>query len=124
MQITELFRRGIVVPLDSDAEEALRNGDVDATTNVQHLIIPDNGLFERLWRIGLFSEINAQCGSMVDDYEEDFIEAPSVAGIRLAIDVIERSPFSRSLEVAKFLEDMRALVELASMGSHPVVFVL
>ncbi len=43
MQNTELYRRGVVLPLDNDAEEALRSNEVDEATNMRLLEIADEG---------------------------------------------------------------------------------
>jgi hypothetical protein len=39
MQNAGLYRRGIVLPFDEDAEEALRSNDASKTTRVCHLEI-------------------------------------------------------------------------------------
>jgi hypothetical protein len=63
MQNSELFRRGVVVPLDDRAEESLRCNNVNTTTQVQYLPITNDSLFEGLWKSGLFHEIYKRCGT-------------------------------------------------------------
>lgn len=123
MQNAELYRRGVVLPLDDDAEEALRSNDVDETTSVRHLKIADAGAFEALWRLGLFREINARCVTLLDDYEEEMVDAASAAGIIAAVDAVARDADEHP-EMANFLEDLRDLARQASRSSRPLLFVL
>jgi hypothetical protein len=69
MQNSALFRRGVVLPLNEEAEEGLRYNDVNESTQAEYLEI-SRDLFSNLWEIGLFDEINRRCGSLIDDYEE------------------------------------------------------
>ena len=124
MQNTELYRRGVVLPLDNDAEEALRSNEVDEATNVRLLEIADEVQFEALWRLGLFKEINARCATMIDDYEQEIVEAASVERILAAIDAVARDAVIKHPEMAEFLEDLRDLARQAALSSRPLLFVL
>ena len=57
MQNSELFRRGIVVPLNKEAELALIKNQVDSSIEVKYYLFPDQQLFDSFWENGLF-EIN------------------------------------------------------------------
>ena len=124
MQNSELYRRGIVLPLDMDAEDRLRANDVSATTEVRILEIPCEGLFESLWRLGLFQEINARCETMIDDYEEEIIEASSSESVIAAIDSIVRNSDALQPDVVKFFQGLRTLAQEAYVLSRPLLFVL
>jgi len=123
MQLSELYRRGIVVPLDQESEERIRAYDVDANSNVRHLKIPSDNLFLSLWRIGLFDEINRRCGTLVDDYEEEIIDAQLVGMILDAVDAKLAAACGDANSV-QFLHDLRELVREALSLSRPVLFVL
>jgi hypothetical protein len=124
MQNSELFRRGIVVPLDRDAENSLRVNDVSRSTRVRYLGIANDQLFETLWKVGLFQAINAQCRSTLDDYEEGLIEPSSASGILTALELVASKPAAQQPEVARFLADARGLVNEAAMSLRPILFVL
>jgi hypothetical protein len=124
MQNAELYRRGIVLPLDEDAEECLRANDVDTTTNVRVLAIPSEEMVDSLWRLGLFREINSRCATLLDDYEEEVVEASSVGAILGAVDSVARHVDAREPEMLEFLEGIRDLVRKACALSRPLLFVL
>ncbi len=54
MQISELYRRGVVVPLNRDACEALACNDIEETTPVRAARILTQADFDSLWDLGLF----------------------------------------------------------------------
>jgi hypothetical protein len=124
MQNAELYRRGVVLPLDRDAEESLRSNDVSQDTNVRLLKIAGAGGFEALWRLGLFREINARCSTLLDDFEEEIVDAASAEGIIDAVDSVTRDAAAQHPEVVVFLEGLRDLARQASTSSRPLLFVL
>ncbi len=124
MQPSALYRRGIILPLDAIAERNVRTHDVSKTENVRLLKIPSQGLFEALWHLGLFREINDRCSSLLDDYEEELIEASSTCEVLAAIDSVIGRPGAHDLEVIEFLKELRALARDASTLSRPLMFVL
>ncbi|MFO0890589.1 MAG: hypothetical protein U0790_15775 [Isosphaeraceae bacterium] len=124
MQNSELYRRGIVLPLDEDAEQAMRSNDVSETTSVRNLSIADTGAFEALWELGLFREINARCATLLDDYEEEMVEAASADGIIAAVDAVARAAAAEDPGMARFLDGLRDLARQASRSSRPLLFVL
>jgi hypothetical protein len=91
---------------------------------VRHLSIANNRMFEKLWEVGLFREINSRCASLLDDYEEEMVEASSAAGILAAIESVSGNAAAQQPDVVKFLEDTRILVNEASTLSRPILFVL
>jgi len=124
MQNAELFRRGIVLPLDAVAEASVRANDVSKITGVRFLKIPSEELFETLWRLGLFREINARCATLLDDYEEEIVEPSSLGAILSAIDSVAKNGVAQQPGVVDFLRKMRALAQEASDLSRPLLFVL
>ncbi len=122
MQNSELFRRGIVSPLDERAELEIRSNVVDETTQVAHLAIQGEALFDYLWSSGLFREINRRCGSIIDDYEEEIIDACELPNLLAAVKWVaecEDSP-----EAMRFLEQLSMLASSALALNRPVLFVL
>lgn len=124
MQVTKLYRRGVVLPLDDDAEEGLRANDIERYTNVRVLEIADQVQFDDLWRLGLFHEINAQCGTIIDDYEEEIVDATQVKNVIVAIDRVRRKALAKDPEIASFLEQLRDLAGQAWLSSSPLLFML
>lgn len=124
MQNAELYRRGIVLPLDEAAEEALCSNHVSETTNVRLLKIPDAEWFEALWRLGLFREINARCATLLDDHEEEMMDAASADGVIAAVDVVARDAIAEHSEMVEFLDDLREMARQALRSSRPLLFVL
>jgi len=81
MQNSELFRRGVVLPFNEEAEELLKINEVEETTSVRYLEIEDEEGFENLWAVGIFQKINERVNGMIDDYEEHFLEASKMSGV-------------------------------------------
>ena len=125
MQRSELFRRGIVVPLDQWAEDCLRAGNVTEHLNVRFLHLPDDEvIFLVLWKLGLFMEINARCNSLIDDYEEDLIEPSLLHEVHAAVAAARKLPAAQERSIANFLYETDKLVGEAILRSRPMVFVL
>jgi hypothetical protein len=123
MQNSSLFRRGIVVPLDEDAEESLRCGNVTKEIKVRYLRIPDI-LFDVLVIHGFFKEINRRCKSLLDDYEDEIVESSSAGEILTAIGSMAANGISPQSDLNKFLNNARNLVKEARDLSRPILFVL
>lgn len=123
MQPSELYRRAIVVPLDQKTEECLRAYDVTEDANVHLVKIPDDELFILLWQLGLFEEINRRCGSLIDDYEEEMVNATEIHKVLDAIDVIASAALPDT-RVRGFLRELQTLAHEALRLSRPMLFVL
>lgn len=122
MQCSALFRRGIVLPLSDAALEDLVANDVSEATAVSYVAIKADGLFESLWSIGLFADINQRCDAYLDDYEEDLIDSADLKHVLAAVDT-QLSKYS-SPPVTQFLVDMKRLVMEAIASKRPLLFVL
>jgi hypothetical protein len=123
MQNAERYRRGIVLPLDAAAEECLRRNNVHSDTNARYLRI-DGNLFEELWRLGLFQEINARCGSLLDDYEEAIIEPDVMGDLTDALTCMEAKEDAKQPSVFEHLRGLRAMANEARDLSLPLLFIL
>lgn len=124
MQNSELFRRGVVLPLDTEAENRLRMNDVNESVAVRYLEIPDQSCFESLWDLGLFQAINAKAGTVIDDYEEEFIEVASVGHILQAVNEVRSRAESRNTATQSFLSRLSDLVKESEKLKLPILFVL
>lgn len=124
MQVSELYRRGIVLPLDDCAVESLRRYEVDDQTRVKYVPIHTDALFLELWNLGLFKEINARCGTLIDDYEEEFLNPPQLASALAVIESIQKKSTSSNLRVNDFLKELDSVARKAYSTSRPLLFVL
>ena len=120
MQTSELYRRGVVLPLDNDAELQLRTCDCEPNANVDCVSLDDDELFEALWLTGVFPEINQQCDALIGDYEACFVEADQMSRV---IDIIECFWLeSEDEEYAQFLHEFHALARKALERRRPLLF--
>lgn len=122
MQNSEIYRRGFVVPLNEDAEQALIANDVTYNTAVDFYEFPNNGVFESVWETGLFDEINAQLGTMLDDYEEDVIVNDQILILRevaSSFKKIREGPFSEK----KAITELIRLCDVALKHNTSIFFV-
>jgi hypothetical protein len=124
MQNSELFRRGVVLPLDLEAEKLLRVNEVSEEMAVRYVEIPDQSFFEILWNLGLFQAINARSGSLLDDYEEAFIEASAVNFVLDSIDEVKTKEEAQHIEVRSFLNELSRLAVASQELKRPLLFVL
>lgn len=124
MQNSELFRRGVVLPLNSEAENRLRINDIDESVAVRYLEIPDQSSFENLWALGLFQAINAKAGSMLGDYEEEFIEPSAASNIHQAVIEVQSKAELLNLENQSFLVQLSDIVQESEKLKLPILFVL
>ena len=123
MQNSELFRRGVVLPLNEEAEELLKINEVEETTSVRYLDIEDEKGFENLWAVGIFQKINERVNGMIDDYEEHFVEASKMSGVMAAIDDV-RGANKLSNDVESFMGSLVSMASEASSIERPLLFVL
>ncbi len=123
VEMVECERLGIYVPKTDRAEAHLRkSGAPLLSVTVDVLSVDEDGLINELWAINLFEEINAACGSMIDDYEEDMLE-PEV--LDKAIDVLNRKETHRHIteRMEKFLNNLLQLLQKAKDTHRPVLFI-
>jgi len=85
MQISERFRRGVVVPLDETSVRSMADGVVDESTRVHFVEISTQAEFESIWRAGIFDEINKQLGTIMHDYEEEIVPVEMTPRLRAIV---------------------------------------
>lgn len=122
MQPSALYRRGVVLPLTTEAVEAFRSSEVEEATPVRHLSISDDGAFTLFWQAGIFAEINARCDSLIDDYEDEEVDRAKIPRLIEAVEgVAHRSSDARVLE---FCRELLRLGEQAAALDRPLFFIL
>lgn len=122
MQNSALYRQGVVVPLDEAAEDCLRRNNADASTNVQFVEVPSCEVFAEVWRLELFAKINARCTTLIDEYEEEWVDPSAAAEVLVEIDSVSDS--THDTATLNFLRELRELVSTARSVSRPMLFVL
>jgi hypothetical protein len=122
MQVPEMFRRGVVVPMDEDAEHEMRSWNVSAAVHVRFLPIENEASFNSIWEAGVFAELNHACGTNMDDYEEEVME-PKALDRAIAV-IARRSKESCPLGLQEFMTRLLGLLREAKEMNRPVFFVL
>lgn len=122
MQTSELYRRGIVLPLTDEAESALRQNNVTETTDVECLDLATDKYFYMVWPV--FQQVNHLCETIFDDYEETLVEGDTINCMIQAIKSyrLERDAEKEQDESA-FLEKLEAMLQRAIALKKPVVAV-
>ncbi|MEM1060469.1 MAG: hypothetical protein AAGK14_14740 [Verrucomicrobiota bacterium] len=124
MQNSELFRRGVVLPLNQEAENSLKANKVEEETSVRYLEIGDQDEFEAIWKARLFERINARTNGLIDDYEEYFVEAASMPAVLEAIEETRSENSTNCSEIDNFLTALSSLASEAALLERPLLFVL
>ncbi|MEN3944034.1 hypothetical protein WJU23_22215 [Prosthecobacter sp. SYSU 5D2] len=124
MQNSQLFRRGVVLPQNREAEASLRLNDVSENTPVRYLKIGNQQEFELLWGVGIFQRINAYSNGLIDDYEECFVDASSMPAVLKAIKEIQFSNNPHDMKTEHFLVSLSSLASEAASLGRPLLFVL
>ncbi|WP_417735256.1 hypothetical protein [Rosistilla oblonga] len=120
MQPSELWRRGVVMPLSTGVIERIAAWDVDDSVEVDFLPIDDESLFHQLWDIGLFSEINDACSTLIDDYESEWLPQEQFPA---AAEVVKRLQHQNSNgRVGQFLNHLSDMIDRATVRQMPLYF--
>lgn len=123
MQVSELFRRGIVVPLDEEAARQLRAGAVEPVARVDYAELASESDFAWLWTQGFFARISEHAGVELADYEERELDsslAPFVAEV--AAELASRTEVPAGAQ--DFLVKLGSTCRLAAEGRRPLFVVL
>jgi hypothetical protein len=121
MQITQLFRRGIVAPLTDQTADQLATWFVDGLVSIDFLPISNDAMFYKLWDTGIFQSLNQKCGTIIDDYEEEALK-PDNMEIAMSV-LIEFKQTIKDPDVNLFVENLITLCRSAQKNNHPVYFV-
>ncbi|MGH7140602.1 MAG: hypothetical protein ACREHD_33130 [Pirellulales bacterium] len=120
MQVSELFRRSILVPADDASRDDLDCEDVSENTRVDIIRIPSDDFFDEVLDMGVFNFVNDRVGSLIGDYETERIAPAQIARVLPELqNVVAYSDRAR-----EFLNDFSRLCRLAMERNMPVYFVL
>ena len=120
MQLSQLFRRGIVLPLDDDSARQLSEFAVHSPVRVEWLPILGDEQFTEIWETGVLQRINQNCGTSISDYEETVIPTSK---IQYAIKAI-RSASETNASASQFFGLLDLLLSDAMVMNRSVYFVL
>ena len=124
MQNSELYRRGVVLPMSNAALNALRESNVTEETEVKFAEIQEQEDFEWLWEKGFFSDISQVTQSLLDDYEETEIDYIHTEAIIRMIHLLDRKSKSIPRAVESFCKQLSKLLELNRQQKSPIFFIL
>ncbi|MCB1099807.1 MAG: hypothetical protein KDN22_29840 [Verrucomicrobiae bacterium] len=120
-QLSEVWRRGVVVPLTNDSANEMAQFAVSSEAEALCLPIDTDALFYEIWATNLFQDINRSCGVLIDDYEEEKLP-PEALGAALTV-VSNHLSKARS-QVFSFLKELEKMIKEAIKLSFPVYFIL
>lgn len=83
MQLSEVFRIGIVVPLTGETKQQLSNARIIGLLDVKFLPLTQED-FSLLWHLGIFGELSVVLNERIVDYEEICIK-PEKLSVSLKI---------------------------------------
>ena len=63
-------------------------------------------IFDNLWNTGIFQEINPECDSLIDDYEDEFIESQKLNNV---LSILEKDKYKNNV----YLYELKKLIKLA-----------
>ena len=121
MQNSELYRRGMVVPLSQDALGAIRSSTVSESTSVAVASLATESDFEWLWAKGFFAEINDRTGALLETIEDE-IGVEHVVDVRgrYSVQSIRGLPASVSTFLGSVADACRGAID----REMPVFFIL
>jgi hypothetical protein len=120
MQPSELWRRGVVMPFSLEIAQRIAAWDVDESAHVEFLPIGDQNLFEQLWNIRLFSEINYACGTIIADYESEWLPAEKLpVAAKVVRRLLDQNPNG---VIGGFLERLLVMIRQAAELQMPLYF--
>ncbi len=123
MQNSELYRRGVVTPLNVEAELALRDNNANLNTKVDFFEFQNDRIFESLWDKKLFERINRCCDARLRNYGEDIIEFEKLKSLKKEVVRMKDSSIF-SLDEKEVISELKRLCELAIKKKMPLFFIL
>lgn len=122
MQLSELFRRGVVTPLSDGLEVDFAEGYCTRLGRVEFLPIASQALFEEIWESDLIGTLNSACSVAINDYEEESIPYSRLEDAIKSLSLINLA--SRSDNVRQFRSLLIELMSQAKTNGRPVYFIL
>jgi len=126
-QLSQLFRPGIVRPITPADEQKLCWPDYTeedrGDAHVEWLAL-DCPALTKFWGKGLFSMINERTGAIIDEHEEEWVEAARMGGVREGVRAFRGKWRDSEVELLVLLAAIEMLAEKASRAGVSLVFVL
>ena len=119
MQISQLYRRGVVRPLDDEAARQLATFTIDDSIRTEWLPILSDSQFAEIWNTGILQLIGETCSIVVRDYEEVELLSSQI-GSALHVICSDREKNGSSLS---FFQKLEALLAAASETEKSVFFI-
>lgn len=119
MQLSYLFRRGVVRPLDDCAAQQMAAFHVNGPIRVEWIPILSDDEFAVLWEAGLLQRINEACGLGISDYEECELPADKT---EVAVRTLRSEP-EHAGSVSTFCKLLDALLSDALASNRNVYFI-
>lgn len=119
MQLPQLYRRGVVRPLDDQAATQLAAFRVNVPIRVEWLPVLGDDQFGDIWESGMLQRINEACNIQISDYEEVELKA---CDIPKALDALACTN-NGSRDVVTFVDALKQLLKEAATTARNVYFV-
>lgn len=119
--LTEVFRRGVLVPSSQEAAKRLAQGWMRSASDVARWVALSDNVFNVWWPHGVFRELGAACGTVLDNYEESVIPQPKVGQAASTITKFLVRFDSEAGEAARAVID---LCKEAERKSLPLIWIL
>lgn len=119
MQISQLFRRGVVRPLDDEAARQLATFTIDDSIRTEWLPILGDSQFAEIWNTGILQCLNEACRIRISDYEEVELRSSQLG---LALQVIRRNLTNIGSSLP-FFQKLDELLSEASDSERNVYFI-
>lgn len=108
------------MPLSRSALKQILAGAVDDSTEAIFLPIRNDGVFYQLWDLELFRRINLVCGTLIDDYESEWLEPEQIQFAVCEVNQFLKTQLEN--EVCAFLSELSAMMERAAGSRLPLLF--
>ena len=119
MQISELYRRGVVRPLDDDASRQQATVKFEDSLRTEWLPILSDSQFAEIWKTGILQQINEACNVSISDYED--VELHS-SHVEMAMQVMKKN-WAKAGSARPFFQMLLALLAAAKENKSNVYFV-
>ena len=119
MELPQLYRRGVVRPLDEHAAKQLAAFKVDAPIRVEWLAVLGDDQFGNIWESGVLQRINDECEIHISDYEEVELKACEIPKALFAINSTQLG----SSDVLTFCDALKQLLNEAAGTANSVYFI-
>lgn len=120
MQPSEIWRRGVVLPHTVEGAQRIKDWDVDESVAVDYLPITNEAMFSRLSDIGLFTSINNMCGTLIDDYEAEWLLPEHFPNAAMVVTQLLKK--NADGDTSDFLDQLLALIGRATETQVPLYF--